>query len=166
MEFHNSHKPIILKRSYQNWFTLKPLNVVFLLIRTFCYPECSTEHTESYVVLFLLCFLLFRISPPVCILWQLQDLILFEWNYLLCWLWNNTVWKFITWAPISAVTTLSQLTKQLGSEFVLVQLVTWVDLSLFIFMKALCSTSSILMHKFCDHCQDLVMKILILFCVQ
>jgi len=104
VEFHYSLNPIILKGSYQNCFTLKTLNVVFLLIRTYCYPECSTKHTESYIVLFLLCFLLFRISPPVCILWQLQDLILFEWNYLLCWLWNNTVWRFITWAPISAVT--------------------------------------------------------------
>lgn len=161
MEFQYTLKPIILKGSYQNWFTLKTLNVVFLLIRTCCYPECSTKHTESYIVLFLLCFLLFRISPPVSILWQLQDLILFEWNYLLCWLWNNTMWKVI----LVQWLTLSQLTKQLGSEFVLVQMVTWEDLSLFIFMKALCSTSSILIHKFCDHCQDLVMKILISFCI-
>lgn len=104
MEFHYSLKPIILKGSFQNWFTLKTLTVVFLPIRTCYSPECSTKHTESYIVLFLLCFLLFCISPPVCILWQVQDIILFEWNYLLCWLWNNSVWKFIMWAPISAET--------------------------------------------------------------
>lgn len=77
------------------------------------YSFFSSEHvtlwnvqqsTQSCIVLFLLCFLLFCISPPVCILWQLQDIFLFEWNYLLCWLWNNSMWKFITWVPISAVT--------------------------------------------------------------
>ena len=75
------------------------------------------------------------------------------------------MWKFIKNAPISAVTNSQSVdqTVKVRIHFGTAGDLRSISVNLY---DSLCSTSIILIHKFCDHCQDLIMKIFISFCIQ